>query len=142
MVASYLFSLLADRFPPSADQHRLARSHPPSPLKTPPPPEMPSSVPSVLSKLLATLIALLAFPLAVGARLVLGPTGVEYVKRFEPSTAADPCFFGCPTYGSAEVAPLSLEGTDLGSTTRCDYTVDGSCVPFCQASSRASKHSS
>jgi hypothetical protein len=98
-----------------------------------------------LAKLSAPVVAFLAIAPLASAELRQGPTGVEYVKRFQPSSAANPCVYECPDYTPTfdeveqgtlpgAVAPATPEGsnTDDPSQTLCSYTVsttDGPCVP-------------
>lgn len=76
-----------------------------------------------LAKLAASVVVLLvAAPLA-SAELRQGPTGVEYVKRFQPSTGvAGECYYTCPaTTGSQRNGMLvsPIVGEEQEDVTTC-----------------------
>lgn len=86
-------------------------------------------------KLVALAASLLASMPLASADLRQGPTGIEHVKRFQPSTAANPCPYVCPTYVStaqqvqsgapATLEPYKIAGAPVsGSTTQtlCQYS--------------------
>jgi hypothetical protein len=76
---------------------------------------------------IVALFAIAVVPL-VSVELRQGPTGVEYVKRFAPSTGvAGECFYTCaPTY-EVNGQTLSLQGRPEGVV----YTYPGGTTTDC-----------
>jgi hypothetical protein len=75
------------------------------------------------SKHALAVLALFSLFSSVHAALIQGPTGVEYVKRFQPS-AGPGCFYQCPAQIGSFVV-LDPQGTEVqnGIRTRCDYVM-------------------
>lgn len=76
-----------------------------------------------LRKHALAVLSLLSLTSSVDAGLIQGPTGVEYVKRFQPS-AGPSCFFQCPAAIGSFVV-LNPQGTEVqnGVRTQCEYVL-------------------
>jgi hypothetical protein len=82
------------------------------------------------SKHALAVLALFSLFSSVHAALIQGPTGVEYVKRFQPS-AGPGCFYQCPAQIGSFVV-LDPQGTEVqnGIRTRCDYVMLVLCFRY------------